>query len=113
MITKLFEIRDRGTFIPCFAIKFRNVSGQHRENYLSRRAGYGPDCDAVLFGRIDGGKCEHDPYSWPENPRTLRVAHDFIATHFDFLESGAVIDVEFILKESKAVKRSEFFDDHG
>lgn len=110
MITKLFEIRDAGTFIPCFAISFRGHGNRHNEDFLTRRAGYGLDCDAVLFGRLDGGECQHDPYEWSSSVRTFRVAHDFIERNFDNLESGSVVDVEFILNETKVEKRSEYLD---
>lgn len=110
MQTKLFEIRDRATFIPCIAILLNGFdhSLTDAERWLLRRAGYGDDC--VLFGRLDGGGFCYDPYDFPPNPRTLRVAHDYISKHFYELESGAVVDVEFILDESQKPKTSERLD---
>jgi len=39
--------------------------------------------------------------------RTMCVACDYIGTHFDDLKEGAVIDVEFILGETKEPKVPE------
>jgi hypothetical protein len=37
----------------------------------------------------------------------MPVAHDWIRAHFDELEDGDVVDVEFILKEKPKPKISE------
>ena len=37
----------------------------------------------------------------------MKEAHAYIAGHFEELESGAVIDVEFILGETAEAKKSE------
>jgi hypothetical protein len=113
METKLFEVRDRATFIPCFGILMTPLrSGAETfdaEAFLLRRAGYGFDQPLVLFGRLEGGAggCQYDPYDWSAAARTMRWAHRYVAEHWSELTSGSVIDVEFILGETKAPKVSE------
>jgi hypothetical protein len=104
MKTKLFELRDRATFVPVLAVKM--VSQDEAEQYLLRRSGYGPDQSVLLTG-LDGGldKSTCDPFDWPN--RTRHEAHKYIANNFDSLESGQVIDVEFILGETTQPKTSE------
>lgn len=109
MITKLFEVRDSGTFIPMIAIK---LSPQNEaERYLLARAGFGRQAEDhqryVLFSSLADGKMTSDPYSWPN--RTRQVAHSFITEHFDELKNGQVIDVQFILGETSEPKTSESY----
>jgi hypothetical protein len=60
----------------------------------------------VLFAHLHGSRpIEYDCYNW--NDRTYKVAHKHIIEHFDELEDGAVIDVEYILGETEAPKKSE------
>ena len=114
MIVKAIEIRDRGTFIPALAVKMvpaRDVYEHEPERYLLRRAGYGFVNPCVVLCRMDanGGprNASYDPYGWGVEDRTFQVAHLYITDHFDELESGAVVDVEFILKETTEPKKSE------
>jgi hypothetical protein len=126
MITKAFEIRDRGTFIPVIATKMtptalppvdQTINDWHKsaeaERYLLRRAGYSADLSdyCVVLCRMEASGVDrnatYDPYAWGGGVRTYLVAHEHIIKHFDELESGAVIDVEFILKETKEPKISE------
>ena len=120
MIVKAIEIRDRRTFIPAIAIKMvPNMVAVDRseydaERYLLRRAGYGPALDyppCVVLCRMEASGVDrnatYDPYAWGQGTRTYLVAHEYIIEHFDQLESGAVVDVEFILGETKEPKKSE------
>ncbi len=110
---KLFEVRDRATAIPCFGILMEPGYGLLSqesilaEDFLLKRAGYGAGYPLVLFGRLEGDECHYDPYSWRANPRTLRSAHVYISENWATLRSGDVVDVEFILGESKEPKKSE------
>lgn len=98
------------TFIPVMAIRFDNPT--EAERYLLARSGYGraPETQAsyLFLCKIDGdGPTGHyDPYSWGA-ARTMGVAHLYLLKCFDELESGAVVDVEFILSETPAPKVSE------
>lgn len=115
MIVKAIEIRDKGTFIPALAVKmvphsYEEATNQYEhERYLLRRAGYAFENPCVMLCRMDanGGarQASYDPYDWGD--RTFPVAHQYIIDHFDELESGAVVDVEFILKETAEPKKSE------
>jgi hypothetical protein len=105
--TKLFEIRDRATFIPCIGIWIdTRDSDVNAEFYLIRRAGYDEAYPLLLLTRLDGGgKAQYDAYDWGD--RTMQVAHDYIQNHWDELQSGDVVDVEFILGETTTPKESE------
>lgn len=98
MVTKLFEIRDEGTFIPAMAVR---VSGD--DGYLMRRAGF--QSPMIYLVMLATQKCAFDPWSWSD--RTMQTAHLHIEKEFDRLEDGAVIDVEFLLGETAEPKLSE------
>ena len=99
MTTKLLEIRDRATLVPALAIQ---VSGE--DGYLMRRAGFGHPMVYLIMLATE--KCRYDPFSW-DNRRTMGNAHHYIQEHFDELHDGDVVDVEYILGETKAPKVSE------
>lgn len=106
---KIFEVRDRATFIPVLCTKMAPGEGEafeERERKLLRRAGYGFDYPLVLMTMLTNAKdTSYDPYSWGD--RTLHEAHAYIAEHFDELETGAVVDVEYILGEKPTPKAPE------
>ena len=105
MQVKALEIRDEGTFIPALAVDMNPTNDEQR--YLLRRCGY--PCDDrpnVIVTRLDGsGKATNDPYDW--GGRTWPNAHHYIIKHWDELKDGDVVDVSFILGETKAPKVSE------
>lgn len=111
--TKTFEVRDKGTFIPCIGIAIygrHTLQNEHTPNeldlYLARRAGYEERC--ILFTRMNGdGRIYYDPTYW--NDRTMFAAHRYITENWKDLKSGQVIDVEFILGETKEPKKSESY----
>lgn len=103
---KLFEIRDRATFIPVFAFRTFPPGSSEAERYLWRRSGYG-DSNLIMVGRLDGYGCQFDPFEWGGGARTMNTAHQYIENHFDELASGDVVDVEFILGEKPEKKLSE------
>lgn len=110
MQVKLFEIRDRATFIPAMAVKL-DGSCTSQEDWLLSRAGYGP-CNSkdryyVYLTNLVDGTTQYDKYRWDGFSRTMTSAHGYILDHFDELISGQVIDVEFILGESTTPKESE------
>jgi hypothetical protein len=110
MTTKTIEVRDKATFIPMLAIRLD--PGNEADRYLLSRAGYGISAEDqagyILLARISGGEGEiHcDPFDW-NAARTVPEAHRWLIKHFDEIESGAVVDVEFILKETTQPKVSE------
>lgn len=109
MQTKLFEIRDRATFIPMLGIRLG--SSNKEERFLLSNAGFGrmplEQNQYVLLARLDcNNGINYDPYHWGGS-RTYQTAHNYIIQHWEELESGDVIDVEYILGETKTRKTSE------
>ena len=111
-LIKFLEVRDRFTFIPCFAFKPSEVNSIAEHGpvpcYLVMSAGYGAGRDAVVFGRLDHpGHTQCDPYEWNTGARTMPQAHAWVEKEWDNIKSGDVIDVEFILGETKEKKMSQ------
>lgn len=110
MQCKTFEIRDRGTFIPAMAILLE--SEVDRDNYLLGRAGLGRQGSyRVALFNLCRGDGFMDLYRWGP-ARTIGLAHEYIEKNFNELETGSVIDVEFILGETPISKISEQFEVH-
>lgn len=112
MTAKTFELRDRSTYIAVLAVKLTPTNEADR--YLLGRSGYGTtperQSEYILMMGLAGGedKCTCDPHDWTRNgTRTRFLCHQHIIENWDNLESGAVIDVEFLLGESAAPKESE------
>jgi hypothetical protein len=105
MRVKLFEIRDRATFIPVFGID--PMPENEEQRYLLRRAGYSCSMSdrLIIVGYLQSGECHYSPYDW--GGRTMPVAHKYIEKHWPKLQDGDVIDVEFILGETTTIKTSE------
>lgn len=111
MKIKTFEIRDSLTFIPAMAIQMG--SRCEAERWLFARSGYASmeaDQDqCIILMRIDTCEAHYDLYEWkPTSCRTMAVAHSYLLGAFDIIaDSGDVIDVEYILKETPTKKVSE------
>ncbi len=108
MTTKFFEVRDRYTFIPVYAIQVGDHAtscASDKERWLLRRCGWLPNESGVVMGRLIDGTASHCHTLWSN--RTMKVAHLYAKEHWDELSSGDVIDVEFILGETKEKKVSE------
>lgn len=111
MITKLFEIRDAQTFIPVVAILCQVTdlppdAAGWQENYLLRRAGYNEAPLVLIIKLVGGDEAHYDPYAWRDF-RTMRNAHLYIQKNFHQLDTGEVIDVEYLLGETTTKKVSE------
>ena len=112
MQTKILEIRDEGTYIAALAVNMNPTAftGGPEAWFLSR-CGY--PCDGVpniLLTRLDGkGQATNDPYSWEGVGRTFPAAHHWIIEHWNEISDGDVVDVQFILGETKQKKVSERF----
>lgn len=110
METKLFEIRDQKTFLPVICVKC--VAACEAERYLLAMAGYGlqikNQSNYILYGPLRGSHISTYPFDHdPIEMRTNRIAHAHIIKHWDELTSGDVIDVQFILGETKVPKLSQ------
>jgi hypothetical protein len=107
MEVKTLEIRDSGTFIPVICI--RPVAENEAQRYLLCRDGYRADeserCIIMINTQCRG--VAYDCYDWPSGDRTKKIAHLWIAEHWHELMDGDVVDVEFILGETKQPKISE------
>jgi len=99
------EVRDRGTFIPVFAVSMIGFNDAQQD--LLRRAGYGAGNLLIALTRMElPSMCEYDPANWRD--RTMQVAHKYITDHFHKLHNGDVVDVEFILGETTEPKKKEY-----
>lgn len=107
MEIKMLEIRDKGTFIPVMCI--RPVPENEGQGYLLRRDGYAGNeserCIIVVKAQCRG--VSYDPYNWSDGSRTMRQAHQYIENNWRSLSDGDVVDVEWILNETKSIKISE------
>jgi hypothetical protein len=106
MVTKIFEIRDEGTYIPVMATKMKSDI-ELEQRYL-RSTGYGTNKPLVVVTRMNGCESHYGPYEWSNITRTMKVAHAYIQEHFDELENCAVVDVEYILGETTIKKVCQF-----
>ena len=99
--TKIFEIRDRMTFIPIVAVCTDpdQLDANEKECWLLLRGGCGPE--SLHIFRCDGHPLE------AAFGRTVKEAAKHIRMNWDKLTSGDVIDIEFILGESPTQKVSE------
>lgn len=105
METKILELRDKHTMIPVLAIKL-SAADRTQAYYLHLRCGYPVNGNSVMITHLTGERmASANPYHWSD--RTWRYGHHFIDQNFDKLADGDVVDVEYILGETKAPKRSE------
>lgn len=103
MIVKSVEIRDANTFIPALAMRMRPEGEKQR--YLLGCVGLQADAWQVLLVKLSSAESRMDAYGW--DSRTMKAAHRHIVDHWDELEDGAVVDVQFILGETQEPKRSQ------
>ena len=103
MKTKLFEIRDRGTFMPVMATLAKGDDRQ--EQYLLLSSGFGHVSPLVILHFLELNEAHYDVYHWGD--RTMSTAHKYIQQNWDALKSGDVIDVEYILDETSEPKMSQ------
>lgn len=119
METKLFELRDVGTFIPLLCVKPKwptlhrspcddspCTCGATFEAKMAWRYGYRDSRAVIVTHMSDPNRgCKVDPYEWGD--RTFQTAHLYIEEHWDELKSGALIDVRVILGETTEPCESE------
>jgi hypothetical protein len=107
MEVKCLEVRDAGTFIPVICI--RPVPDNEAQRYLLRRDGYRGDAEerCIIYINAQCRGVAYDPHYWEVNSITHTVAHNYITEHWHELADGDVIDVQFLLGETKEKKISE------
>lgn len=108
MKMKILEIRDSMTFFLVLCVDMNpEMPFSVYQRWALRR--YGFPCSHVpniLMTHLEAdGHATNDPYYWGD--RTRQTAHKYITEHWKELEEGDVVDVEFILGETKAPKVSE------
>ena len=91
------EVRDRMTFIPVIATSTRTGHDQ-ATRYLLDHAGFKGD-GYVFVTRLSDMRTEYEPNDW--GGRTMPAAHRYIASNFDDLAAGSVVDVEVVLGEKQ------------
>ncbi len=129
MKIKIIEVRDEGTCIVMLCVDMNPGEvfpkyGAFSEDELKRlmddyetrlhyllRDGY--PCDGrpnILMTPLgaDGDACWNDPYGWT-GARTRQVAHKHIIERWNEIRDGDVIDVQYLLGETKQPKKSERF----
>src|SRR6185437_3679480 len=113
MQTKFIEIRDSGTCIAALALRMvaeDNGTSAMTESRFMRRAGFGQEFPSVILMRLEDQKATCDLYSWHSlgmGLRTMQNAHNWINEHWDEIESGQVVDVQYILNETTMPKTAE------
>lgn len=107
---KLFELRDRGTFIPVLAIKLKGKGNGSINDKILERAGLNyPGSYSILLWDLNNNRGFVDCRDWPGAPmiRTFPVCHRHIEQCFDSLKHGSVIDIEYLMRETIIPKESE------
>lgn len=107
MIVKLFEIRDRMTFIPVMGVRIDAYNEVDPNRYLLRTMGFG-SVVCILLTHLGTSESHWDVYDWHSS--TMQQAHNHIQQNFDALENGAVVDVEFITGATAEPKKSQRLD---
>ena len=104
---KFFEVRDRLTFIPVMAVKsVREDDLNDDENYLLGRAGW--THGEILLIKLGPPIGKYSAYDWGN--RTMETVHKHLQQKWFELDSGSVLDVQFILGETDHPKISERLD---
>jgi len=105
MKQKVLEILDRATYIPVIATECYSENPVEQRHF--RRCGFGTLPKLIMVTRLNDGKTQYSPYNWDNGSRTMAQAHAYIEEHFDELQPGDVVDVEYILGETKTKKQSD------
>jgi hypothetical protein len=107
MKTKTFEVVDRSTFIPMLAVKLSSDGNENDEFLLNRTGLDRKGSYQICLIDLNSGIGFFNSDNWKKSGRSIFHAHEYIEKNFDTLESGSVIDVEFILGETSHPKLSE------
>ena len=97
---KYFEVRDRAT---CMAVLAIRIEGDTKEEKAI--AAWGGHKGFVFLIDLSTPRMERSPIEWGAQDRTHSTAHRYIETNWHLLETGSVVDVEFILGESVKPKK--------
>ena len=96
---KRVEIRDRATLVPAIALRVKG------NDSLMTRGGFYGESSPILLIHLLRPEVQHDPFAWIG--RTIHEAHKWLEANWDKFKDGDVLDVEFILGETKKPKESD------
>jgi hypothetical protein len=112
MESKLFELRAASTLQVILAIKISSIND--KERLLLAHCGFG-NCNLeteryILLLCIDGGSDDEPATTdcYKHNFSEMVTAHKYIIKYFDEINTGDVIDVDFINGFSSFPKPSDF-----
>lgn len=106
MEAKLFELRDKATFIVLLAVKLDPTCDKDR--YLLSRAGYGrTDVDQSEYILLMNASSGNGEFNCEFYDRTYAQAQLYLRHMWSTLKSGDLLDIEFILGETEVPKISE------
>lgn len=103
MECKILEVLDSMTYIPVLAVLLEPEI--EAEEYHLGRAGFRGGVFVLLY-KLQTNQAHWDPANWAAN-RTLLVAHEHIGRNWAELHSGDVVDVEYLLGETPAPRKSQ------
>ncbi len=106
METKIFEVRDRATFLPVLAVRLAPANEQ--DAYLLMRCGYRVGTNIMLTPLSGDRRATCDVYN--HDTATLREAHEYIMNEWKNLVTGQVICLEYLRGERSTPKLSERLD---
>jgi hypothetical protein len=110
MISKVFELRSPATLIVILATRLSAENLQSAT--LLFHSGYGrypKDIENyILVTPLDGGGNDvatTDPYM--HKIEEIRIAHIYLREHFDELDNGSVIDIDYIQGNTNEPKETD------
>ena len=107
---KLLEIRDRATCIAAIAVRINSAIPENDgEEFLLGQEGIIYPSNFVLLYSFSRDNATLNTYNWGSDTRTMPVVHEELINNWDAYQSGDVIDVRYILKETDAPAESDRF----
>lgn len=101
--TKFVALLDRMTCIPCLAMRYTTESIGERAMFKRHGFGGSPDDRYTFFYLPNSGICSYDPYKLGDD-YTVGTCCSHIRDNWDDIESGSVVDAEFLRGEVKEPK---------
>jgi|WetSurMetagenome_2_1015567.scaffolds.fasta_scaffold437084_2 hypothetical protein len=110
METKLFEMRAAATNIPVLAVRLNPTNA--KDTWLLGRAGYGmhgySQAKYIMVMKLEG-EPDASTQEYSHESHAMQVTQKYLNEHFDDLESGAVIDTQFIEGKTFTPVESDMF----
>ena len=103
--SKFVAVMDRGTRLPLIASRFHPESLEEAVMFSTHGFGVDPQ-EYTFFYSINTGTCSYDPYKMGDR-YTLTPACVYIRDNWDEVESGSVVDAEYLRGETEKPRRWE------